>query len=36
MLFVQVMLWTEPSQLAENQSDFDSIAASLKESSAQR
>jgi hypothetical protein len=29
--FVQVMLWTVPSDLAENQADFDSIAGSLKQ-----
>ena len=29
--FVQVMLWTIPSHLAENQADFDSIADSLKQ-----
>jgi hypothetical protein len=29
--FVQVMLWTIPSHLAENQADFGSITDSLKQ-----
>ena len=29
--FVQVLLWTVPSHLDENQADFDSIAGSLKQ-----
>ena len=29
--FVQVLLWTLPSHLEENQADFVSIAGSLKE-----
>jgi hypothetical protein len=30
-LFVQVMLWTTPSNLEQNQADFDSITGSLKQ-----